>query len=57
MFAISFALKNSIIDRLKMVEKNVHDLIFKSGDCSCSGGCGTYIPPCGCCAYHSGKDN
>lgn len=22
-------------------------------DCACKGGCGTYTPPCGCCAYNS----
>lgn len=22
------------------------------GDCSCKGGCGTYTPPCSCCAYN-----
>ena len=21
-------------------------------DCSCKGGCGTYTPPCSCCAYN-----
>lgn len=24
-----------------------------SEDCSCKGGCGTYTPPCSCCAYNS----
>ena len=57
MFTVSVTLKNSIVDRLKLVEKEVHDLVFKSGDCSCSGSCGTYVEPCGCCAYHSGKDD
>lgn len=23
-----------------------------SEDCSCKGGCGTYTPPCSCCAYN-----
>ena len=36
-----------------------HDIVFleldfnnNMGDCSCSGACGTYSPPCSCCAYN-----
>lgn len=53
MFSLSFALQEKIRSRLKdgisfcaIEEMSIED------DCSCKGGCGTYTPPCSCCAYN-----
>lgn len=57
MFAISLDLKTSILDKIKSFSTEMKDVFFAQKDCSCSGSCGTYVEPCGCCSYHSGKDN
>lgn len=54
MFTVSLELKQTMLDRLKSFAANIRDTYFANKDCSCSGGCGTYKEPCGCCSYHSG---
>lgn len=52
MFVLSKTLKDKICSKID------NELVFCSIDqvnfdevCSCKGGCGTYTPPCSCCAY------
>lgn len=52
MFILNDELKLKIIQRLK---ENISfcsiDKMYFEEVCSCKGGCGTYTPPCSCCAY------
>lgn len=52
MFLIVGSLREKIYSKIKM------DLSFCpieqvccEQDCACKGSCGTYTPPCSCCAY------
>ena len=53
MFTLTKEMKTGLLGKLnpKMIFAPVNQLCF-SNDCSCKGGCGTYVPPCGSCAYN-----
>ena len=54
MFLLNNSLRARILSRLdkKMAFVGLNQMAL-GDDCSCKGGCGTYTPPCSCCAYNS----
>lgn len=51
-----FVLDEKLMEKIK--SKLSNNLVFCAinevsceEDCACKGGCGTYTPPCSCCAY------
>lgn len=53
MFLLNNELREKIFSRLKssMTFCSISEVSCEE-DCSCKGGCGTYTPPCSCCAYN-----
>lgn len=52
MFLLDKDLKERIYSKINndFVFCAINEVNFEE-DCSCKGGCGTYTPPCSCCAY------
>lgn len=51
MFILYHELYEKIRDTLQNVDFCALNEVCYAEDCSCKGGCGTYTPPCSCCAY------
>ncbi len=53
MFIIDESLLQAIKTKIEMSNINFDsiEVCYQKGDCSCSGGCGTYRPACASCGY------